>query len=76
MNQHTPPLTLHVRFRPRRHADGDIVLAAGATVADLLASCGEPAQATVVVRGGVPITEAEPLLDGEELLVLSAASGG
>lgn len=69
-------LTIHARFRPRRHDDGAVALAAGATVADLLAAVGEPALATVVVRAGVPITESETLVDGEHLLVLSAASGG
>jgi len=69
---------MHVRvlFRPRRSPDRTVELAAGARVADLLAATGQPADATLVVRGSTPIPEGESLQDGEEILLLSAFSGG
>ena len=74
----TGPSSLQVRveFRPRRQPVRDVTLPAGATVRDLLAAVGEPADHTLVVRGDQPVTESEPLRDGEDLLLLSAFSGG
>lgn len=72
------PGFVHVRvlFRPRRRADADVALAPGATVGDLLRAVGESADHTLAVRGSTPVPEAEPLSDGEEILLLSAFSGG
>ena len=67
---------IRVLFRPRRKADADVELPAGATVGDLLRAVGEGRDATLAVRGSTPIVEAEPLRDGEEILLLSAFSGG
>ncbi len=67
---------IHVRFRPRRQDDRTVELPEGATVADLMAACEAPVDVFVAVRAGQPISEMEPLVDGEELLLLSAASGG
>lgn len=69
---------MHVRalFRPRRKADATVPLPAGATVGDLLRAVGEGADSTLAVRGSTPVPEAEPLVDGEEILLLSAFSGG
>ena len=67
---------VRVEFRPRRAADRDVELPAGATVGDLLRAVGQPADHTLVVRGSTPVTEGELLADGEQLLLLSAFSGG
>ena len=67
---------VNVRFRPRRKPDGPMALADGACAGDLLRAVGEPADHTVVVRAGVPLAESVMLADGDELLVLSAFSGG
>ena len=67
---------VHVQFRPRRKADVTVELPAGATAADLLRAVGEGIDSTLVVRGATPIAEGEPLVDGEDLLLLSAFSGG
>lgn len=48
----------------------------GATAGDLVGAVGESVDIMVVVRGDVPIPEDEVLVDGESLLLLSAASGG
>lgn len=69
-------MRVHVAFRPRRQPDRALELPAGATVADVLAAAGEPADATLVIRGEAPVTEGEPVRDGETLLLLSAFSGG
>lgn len=66
---------IRVRFRPRRQEDREVQVD-GDTVGDLLAAVGEPADVVLVVRDGTPIPESTPLVDGEELLLLSAASGG
>lgn len=71
-----PGLTVQVEFRPRRKPDRAVELAAGATVGDLLRAVGESADHTLAVRGDVPVTEGEPLRDGESILLLSAFSGG
>ncbi len=67
---------VRVLFRPRRKADAQVELSAGATVGDLLHAVGEGADSTLAVRGGTPIPEGEGLRDGEEILLLSAFSGG
>jgi sulfur carrier protein ThiS len=69
---------VHIRVlhRPRRQADGTVELGAAARVEDLLAAVGANADSTLVVRGSTPLTEDEPLADGEEILLLSAFSGG
>lgn len=67
---------VRVLFRPRRKADAQVELPAGATVGDLLAAVGEGADSTLAVRGSTPVPEAEPLREGEEILLLSAFSGG
>jgi sulfur carrier protein ThiS len=67
---------VQVRFRPRRQPDRAVELPAGATAETLLEAVGESPVNMVVVRAGVPITDDEPLIDGEELLLFSAASGG
>lgn len=69
-------LKIHVRFRPPRKRDGPLDLPDDATVQSLLDAVEEHAHVTVAVRGGVPIPEATPLADGDEVLLLSAASGG
>lgn len=53
-----------------------MTLPAGATVADLLRAVQQSPDSTLVVRGATPIVEGEPLVEGEELLLLSAFSGG
>jgi sulfur carrier protein ThiS len=65
-----------VEFRPRRRPGRAVDLPAGATVGDLLAAVGEPRDHTLAVRGETPVAEAEALLDGESILLLSAFSGG
>jgi sulfur carrier protein ThiS len=67
---------VQVEFRPRRKPDRAVELPAGATVGDLLEAVGEPRDHTLAVRGGSPVAEAEPLRDGEAILLLSAFSGG
>lgn len=69
-------LTVRVEFRPRRQPDRPVVLPPGATVGDLLRAVGESADHTLAVRGETPVPEAEPLRDGESILLLSAFSGG
>ena len=65
-----------VEYRPRRKPDGPVDLPAGATVRDLLRAVGESADHTLAVRGSTPVTEAESLVEGESILLLSAFSGG
>lgn len=65
-----------VQFRPRRQPDRVVDLPAGATVADLLEATGQQRDHVLVVRGRDPIPEDEALQEGDELLVLSAFSGG
>lgn len=67
---------VRVLFRPRRKADADVQLPAGATVGDLLKAVGEGVDSTLAVRGSTPVPEGEALVDGEEILLLSAFSGG
>jgi len=67
---------VRVRFRPRRQEDREVELNEGASAGDLVDAVGEHRDIMVVVRGGVPIPEDERLVDGEEILLLSAASGG
>ena len=69
-------MMIHVSFRPRRQEDRAVELPDGAKVADLMAAVGEPVDVTVAVRGNVPVAEDEALIDGEAILLLSAASGG
>lgn len=49
---------------------------ADATVADLMLAAGESIDVTVCIRDGRPIPEDAPLVEGETLTLLSAASGG
>lgn len=76
----TPDLAVsvrvQVRFRPRRQGDRAVELPDGATAGQLVDAVGERRDNIVVVRAGAPIHEEEPLRPGEELLLLSAASGG
>ncbi len=65
-----------VEFRPRRREAAWFEVPSGATVRDLCAIVGQPADTVVVVRGSEPIAETEVVRDGESLLVLSAFSGG
>ena len=67
---------VQVEFRPRRQADRAIDLPGGATVGDLLRAVGESPDHTLAVRGETPVPEAEPLREGESILLLSAFSGG
>ena len=69
-------MRIDVRFRPRRLQDRSVDIAAGATVIDLMRAVGAAVDTYVAVRGGTPIPEDAPLIDGEEILLLSAASGG
>lgn len=69
-------MNVRVQFRPRRKPDAAVALPVGATVGDLLRAVGEGADSTLAVRGGTPIPEGEALRDGEEILLLSAFSGG
>jgi sulfur carrier protein ThiS len=69
-------MQVHVRFRPRRQDDRTVELGAGATVADLVRAVGESVDMMVAVRDRDPIPEDEALVDGEEIILLSAASGG
>lgn len=69
-------MEVHVRFRPRRQDDRTVEVPEGATVADLMAACDAPVDVFVAVRQGQPISEMETLVDGEDILLLSAASGG
>lgn len=67
---------VRVRFRPRRQEDREVELPDAATAGDLVDAVGESRDIMVVVRAGVPIAEDEALVEGEEILLLSAASGG
>jgi sulfur carrier protein ThiS len=67
---------VRVLFRPRRKSDATVSLPVGATVGDLLAAVQEGSDSTLAVRGSTPIPEGEALVDGEEILLLSAFSGG
>ena len=69
-------MQVRVTFRPRRQEDRAVRLPAGATVADLLRSVGASADGAVAVRGGVPVPEDAELAEGDEILLLSAFSGG
>ena len=67
---------VRVLFRPRRQADAAVTLPAGSTVGDLLRVVRESPDSTLAVRGSTPVPEGEALVDGEEILLLSAFSGG
>ncbi len=67
---------VRVLFRPRRQGDAAVTLPAGSTVGDLLIAVHQSPDSTLAVRGATPVAEAEPLVDGEEILLLSAFSGG
>lgn len=67
---------VYVEFRPRRQEDRAVELDDGANAADLVHAVGESTDIIVVVRGDTPIPEDETLVDGETVLLLSAASGG
>ncbi len=69
-------MLVHVRFRPRRQDDRSVDLPDGATVKDLVEAVGEPIDVMVCVRGGAPIPDDSVLFEADELLLLSAASGG
>ena len=69
-------MQVHVKFRPRRQDDRSIALPDDATVSTLIAAVGERVDMMLAVRGATPIAEDEALVDGEEILLLSAASGG
>lgn len=69
-------MQIHVEFRPRRQEDRPVDLPDGANAGDLVHAVGENTDIIVVVRGNTPIPEDETLVDGETLLLLSAASGG
>lgn len=67
---------VHVEFQPRRQEDRPVELPEGATAGDVVAAVGESTDIIVVVRGNTPIPEDDLVVDGEKLLLLSAASGG
>ncbi|MHB1262494.1 MAG: MoaD/ThiS family protein [Thermoplasmatota archaeon] len=69
-------MRVQVEFRPRRQTDRAVDLPAGSTVGDLLRAVGDSPDHTLAVRGETPVPEAEPLRDGESILLLSAFSGG
>lgn len=69
-------MQVRVRFRPRRQPDREVELPDGARVEDLVRAVDESPSVIVAVRAGVPIAEDEALVDGEEILLMSAASGG
>ncbi len=69
-------MLVHVRFRPRRQDDRSVDLPEGATVKDLIEAVGEPIDVIVCVRDATPIPDDSVLFDADELLLLSAASGG
>lgn len=65
-----------VSFRPRRQEPRTLEFPAGATIRDVLAATRQPSDHTLVIRGADPIPEDEPLRDGDDLVLLSAFSGG
>jgi sulfur carrier protein ThiS len=67
---------VRVEYRPRRRAAEDVDMPSGSTVGDLLRAVGQGADSTLVVRGKDPIPEDERLREGDDLLLLSAFSGG
>ncbi len=67
---------VHVSFRPRRREPESLALPEGATVQDLLEAVGQPIDGTVAVRAGRPVPEDAPLVDGDEIVLLSSFSGG
>lgn len=69
-------MNVRVEFRPKRQEDRLVELPEGATAADLVHAVGESTDVIVSVRGKIPIPEDEVLVDGETILLLSAASGG
>lgn len=69
-------MQVRVTFRPRRQGDRTVTLPAGSTVADLMRALAAPVDGHLAVRGPDPLPEDAPLVDGEELLLLSAYSGG
>lgn len=69
-------MRVRAEFRPRRKPDREVELPGGSTVGDLLRAVGESPDHTLAVRGSTPVTEREPLVEGESLLLLSAFSGG
>lgn len=69
-------MQVHLRFRPRRIDDQAVDVPEGATVMDVMRAAGAEVDTYVAVRAGRPIPEDATVIDGEELLLLSAASGG
>jgi sulfur carrier protein ThiS len=69
-------MQIHIRFRPRRLDDQTIELESGAVVMDAMRASGAAVDTYVACRGGKPLPEDAPLADGDELLLISAASGG
>lgn len=69
-------MKIQVEFRPKRQEDREIELPDGSTAQDLVHAVGESTDVIVSVRNKVPIPEDELLVDGETILLLSAASGG
>ncbi len=69
-------MKVHLRFRPRRIEDQSVEVPEGATVMDVMRAAGAEVDTYVAVRSGTPIPEDSVVVDGEELLLLSAASGG
>ncbi len=69
-------MEVRVTFRPRRQEDRAVRLASGSTVADLMRAVGCAVDAHLAVRGADVLDEGAALVDGEEILLLSAFSGG
>lgn len=67
---------VQVQFRPRRDADCRLELPDGATAGDLLKRVGVSRDHVLVLRRATPIVETERLADGDEIVLLSAFSGG
>jgi sulfur carrier protein ThiS len=67
---------IQVEFRPRRQAAREVHMPAAATVGDVLRDVGESRDHTLVLRGSLPVTEDEPVQDGDVLVLVSAFSGG
>ncbi len=68
-------IRLRVRVRPGG-AVRDVELKGKAKVRDLLRLLGYSEESAVVVREGVVLTEDEALMDGDEVEVYEAISGG
>lgn len=67
---------IQVEFRPKRQPDREVELPDGSFAQDLVRAVGESTDVIVAVRNKMPIPEDELLVDGETILLLSAASGG